>query len=135
MTGVVSAHIWSPQPVGLRGQGPDAPLAPSTKFTPRLCRRPATARTWYSPGRTNCPVPLQPGDEVRRSQESLSAAGWPLAITTMLEAAPLAQSAELQMRRSPEVMTTDTNFALMLNRHRRLAWEAACTVKLGVLPS
>jgi hypothetical protein len=56
-------------------------------------------------------------------------------MATMLEAAPLAQSAELQMRRSLEVMTTDRNFALMLNRHGRLAWEAACTVKLGVLPS
>ena len=55
-------------------------------------------------------------------------------MTTMLEAAPLAQSAELQMRRSPEAMTTDTNFVLMLNRHARLAWEATCTVKVGVLP-
>jgi hypothetical protein len=57
-------------------------------------------------------------------------------MATMLEAAPLAQSAELQIRRSPEAeaMTTDTNFALMLNRHGRLAWEATCTVKLGVLP-
>jgi len=56
-------------------------------------------------------------------------------MTTMLEAAPLAQSAELQMRRSPEAMTTETDFALMLNRHGRLAWEATCTVKVGVLPS
>ena len=56
-------------------------------------------------------------------------------MTTMLEAVPLAQSAELQMRRSPEVMTTETNFALMLNRHGRLAWGATCTVKVGVLPS
>ena len=55
-------------------------------------------------------------------------------MTTMLEAAPLAQSAELQMRRSPEAMTTATDFALMLNRHGRLAWEATCTVKVGVLP-
>jgi len=58
-----------------------------------------------------------------------------LEIMTMLEAAPLAQSAELQMRRSPEAMTSDANFALMLNRHGRLAWETACRVKLGVLPS
>ena len=55
-------------------------------------------------------------------------------MATMLEAAPLAQSAELQMRRSPEVMTTATDVALMLNRHGRLAWEATRTVKVGVLP-
>ena len=118
----------------LAGQGPETPFAPSTKFTVGLCRRPATALTWYSPGRTSCPLPLQPGDEVRRSQESLSAAGRPLATTTMLEAAPLAQSAELQMRRPPEEMTTDTNFGLMLKRQGRLAWETTCAVKSGVLP-
>ena len=117
-----------------RGQGPDTPLAPSTKFTVRLCRRPATAPTWYSPGRTNGPLPLQPDDEVLRSQETRRAAGFPLAITTRLEPAPLAQSAELQMRRSPAEMTTDTNFGLMLRRHGRLSRETACTVKMGVLP-
>jgi hypothetical protein len=52
----------------------------------------------------------------------------------MLEPAPLAQSAELQMRRSPEEMTTDTNLALMLKRQGRLSPETACAVKLGVLP-
>jgi hypothetical protein len=52
----------------------------------------------------------------------------------MFEAAPLAQSAELQMRRPPEAMTTETNFALMLNRHGRLAWDATRTVKVGVFP-
>jgi hypothetical protein len=78
---------------------------------------------------------VHPGEEVCRFQESLSAAGWSLEIATMLEAAPLAQSAELQMRRSPEAMTTDTNFALMLNRHGWLALETACTVKLGVVPA
>jgi len=126
--------IWEGAGERWRGQGPDTPLAPSTKFTLRLCRRPATARTWYSPGRTSCPLPLQPGDEVRRSQESLSAAGRSLAIATMLAVAPLAQSAELQMRRSPDAMTTDTNFAHVLNRHGRPAWETTRTVKLGVLP-
>ena len=100
----------------------------------RLCRPPATTLTWYSPARTNCPLPLQPGDEVRRSQETRRAAGLPLPITTMFEAAPLAQSAELQMRRPPEAMTTETNFALMLNRHGRLAWDATRTVKVGVFP-
>jgi hypothetical protein len=52
----------------LAGQGPETPLAPRTKFVVRLCRRPATALTWYSPGRTNCPLLLQPGDDVLRSQ-------------------------------------------------------------------
>jgi len=52
----------------------------------------------------------------------------------MLEPAPLAQSAELQIRRSPEAMTTDTNFALMLKRQGPLSRETARTVKLGVLP-
>jgi hypothetical protein len=52
----------------------------------------------------------------------------------MLELAPLAQSAELQMCRVPEVMTTDTNFVLMLKRHGRLARETTCAVKVGVLP-
>ena len=117
-----------------RGQGPDTPLAPSTKFTLRLCRRPATALTWYSPGRTNWPLLLQPGAEVLRSQERLSAAGLPLAMTTRLESAPLAQSAELQMRRPWEEMTTDTNFVLMLKRQVRPFAETACTVKRGVLP-
>jgi hypothetical protein len=52
----------------------------------------------------------------------------------MFAAAPLAQSAELQMRRSPEAMTTETNFALMLNRQGRLAWDTTRTVKVGVFP-
>jgi len=55
-------------------------------------------------------------------------------MTVMLELAPLAQSAELQIRRSPEVMTTDTNLRLMLKRHGCLAWEATCAVNRGVLP-
>ena len=79
-------------------------------------------------------MPLQPGDEVLRSQETVRAAGLPRATTTMLEPAPLAQSAELQIRRSPEAMTTDTNFALMLKRQGPLSRETARTVKLGVLP-
>src|SRR5262249_35586875 len=60
--------------------------------------------------------------------------GLPAAITIMLELAPLAQSAELQMRRSSEVTTTDTDFGLMFSRHGRLPWETACTVKRGSLP-
>jgi hypothetical protein len=51
-----------------RGQGPDTPVAPSTKFMTWLCRFPATALTWYSPGATKGPVPPQPGDEALRSQ-------------------------------------------------------------------
>jgi hypothetical protein len=58
----------------------------------------------------------------------------PLATTVIWELAPLAQSAELQMRRPPEVMTTDMNLALMLKRHGRLAWETTCAVNTGVLP-
>ena len=116
------------------GQGPATPLAPSTKFTVRLCKGPASALTWYSPGRTKCPVPLQPGDEVLRSQETRRTAGLPLAITIMLEPAPLTQSAELQMRRLPEVMRTDTNLAPMLKRQGWLSRETACTAKRGVLP-
>ena len=58
----------------------------------------------------------------------------PLAIVVMSELAPLAQSAELQMRRAPEVTTTDKTFALMLKRHGRLAWATTCAVKRGVLP-
>jgi len=52
----------------------------------------------------------------------------------MLEAAPLAQSAERQMRRLPAAMTTATNFVLMLKRQGRLARETTCAVKVGVLP-
>src|SRR5215470_3044472 len=118
----------------LAGQGPETPFAPSTKFTVGLCRRPATALTWYSPGRANCPPPPQPDDDVLRSQDTRRAAGFPLATTVMLDPAPLAQSAELQMRRPPEEMTTDTNFGLMLKRQGRLAWETTCAVKSGVLP-
>ena len=109
-------------------------MAPSTKFTVRLCKWPATTLTWYSPERTSCPLLLQPGDEVLRFQETARAAGLSLAMTVMLELAPLAQSAELQIRRSPEVMTTDTNLRLMLKRHGCLAWEATCAVNRGVLP-
>jgi len=58
----------------------------------------------------------------------------PLAIVVMSELAPLAQSAELQMRRSPEVTTTDKTFALMLKRHAPLAWSTTCAVKRGVVP-
>src|SRR5262249_6042489 len=118
----------------LADQGPETPFAPSTKFTVRLCRRPATALTWYSPGRTKCPLPLQPGDDVLRFQETRRAAGSPPATTVMLELAPLAQSAELQMRRSPAEMITETNFGLMLKRQGRLASETTCAVKSGALP-
>ena len=58
----------------------------------------------------------------------------PPAITVMAELGPLAQSAELQIRRSLEAMTTDRNFGLMLNRQGWLLWETTCAVKVGVLP-
>ena len=115
-------------------QGPDAPGAPSTKFTVLLCRWPATAMTVYSPGATVRLVPLQPGDEVLRSQETRRTAGLPRARTVMLDPLPLTQSAELQMRRA-EAMTTDTNLVPILKRHGRSWWETACTVKLGMVPA
>jgi hypothetical protein len=115
-------------------QGPDAPWAPSTRFTIPLRRWPATAVTWYSPGATRWLVPLQPGDEARRSQETRRTAGMPWASTTILDPLPLTQSAEPQMRRS-EAMTTETNLAPILKRHGRPSVETACTVKLGILPA
>jgi hypothetical protein len=117
-----------------RRQGPDAPCAPSTKFTVLLRRRPATAVTSYSPGATTWPGLLQPGDEVLRSQETRRTAGVPRTRTIMLAPLPLTQSAELQTR-PPAATTTDTNLVPILKRHGRSCWETACTVKLGILPA
>ena len=116
------------------GQGPEAPLAPSTTFTVLLCRRPATAVAWYSPGRTRRPVTPQPGDEVRRFQETLSAAGALLVSTVSRDLAALGQSAELQTRWSPSATTTATDPVPILNRHGRRWLDTARTVKRGVLP-
>src|SRR6476646_365812 len=115
-------------------QGPDAPGAPSTKFTVLLRRRPATAMTVYSPGTAAWLAPPQPGDEVLRSQETRRSAGLPRARTIMLDPLPLTQSAELQTRWA-EAMTTDTNLVPILKRHGCCSWETACTVKLGILPA
>ena len=117
-----------------RIQGPDAPGAPSTKFTVLLRSWPATAVTLYSPGAAAWLVPPQPGDEVCRSHETLRTAGTPRVRTTMLDPLPLTQSAELQMRR-PEAMTTETNLVPILKRHGCPSWETACTVKRGSLPA
>jgi hypothetical protein len=94
----------------------------------------ATAVTLYSPGATAWPVPMQPGDEVLRSQETRRTAGTLRIRTIVLDPLPLTQSAELQMRRS-EAMTTDTNLVPMLKRHGRRCLETACTVKRGILPT
>jgi hypothetical protein len=99
-----------------------------------LRRWPATAVTLYSPGRATWLVPLQPGDEVLRSQETSRTAGVPRVRTITLDPLPLTQSAELQTRRS-EAMTTDTNLVPILKRHGCLSVETACTVKLGTLPT
>jgi hypothetical protein len=52
----------------------------------------------------------------------------------MLDPLPLTQSAELQMRRPPWVMTTATDLVPMLKRHGRARRETALTVKRGVAP-
>src|SRR5262245_27753361 len=116
------------------GQGPEAPVAPSTRFTAALCRWPATAVTWYSPGRTWRAVPVQPGDEVFRSHERRRTAGVFLSMTLMLDPSPLTQSAELQTRWPETVTTTDTNLAPMSNRHGCLLPEVAWTTNRGVVP-
>jgi hypothetical protein len=115
-------------------QGPDAPWAPSTRFTVLLRREPATAVTVYSPGATAWLVPPQPGDEVLRSHETRRTAGTPRTRTIVLDPLPLTQSAELQMRRS-EAMTTETNLVPILKRHGWPSSETACTVKRGVVPA
>jgi hypothetical protein len=107
---------------------------PSTTWTVALCTRPATAVTSYSPGRTACRVPVQPGADVRRSQEKLRTAGLFLARTAAVEPPPFTQSAELQMRRLPWATTTDTNLVPVLKRHGWLSRDTARTVKRGVLP-
>ena len=113
-------------------QGPDTPLAPSTMFTLLLWSAPATALTWYSPGRTRVPALPQP---VLRSQETCSVAGVPLARTAGAEPEPLAQSAEFQMSRPRGVsITTDTARALMSKWQGWLAVETARTVNRGVTP-
>ena len=95
---------------------------------------PATAATWYSPAGTSRRAPPQPGDEVLRSQETCSTVGTPRVSTTTLDPPPLAQSAELQMRRPASAMTTATNWVPMLKRHGRACPETALTVKCGVAP-
>jgi hypothetical protein len=99
-----------------------------------LCSRPATAVAWYSPGSTRCREPAQPGDEVRRSQETRRTAGVSPLSTTGLEPAPLTQSAELQTLRSLWATTTATNLVPMLNRHGWLWLDTARTVNRGLLP-
>jgi hypothetical protein len=54
--------------------------------------------------------------------------------TTLLDPAPLTQSAELQTRRSPRATTTDTNLAPMLKRHGWLWLARARTVNWGLVP-
>ncbi len=98
-----------------------------------LCRWPATAVTWYSPGRTSLLVPVQPGTEVLRSQETrrITAGLRPVSTTVRDPPAP-AQSAELQMRWPPAVITTAVD-ALTRNRHG-CPPAPARTVKRGVAP-
>ena len=117
-----------------RIHGPDAPGAPSTKFTVLLRIWPATAVTLYSPGAAAWLVPPQPGDEVLRSQETRRTAGTPRMRTVMLDPLPLTQSAELQTRR-PAATTTETNLVPILKRHGCPSLETAWTVKRGVLPA
>ena len=120
--------------MGAQGpQGPDAPGAPSTRFTVLLRSRPATAVTVYSPGATAWLAPLQPGEEVLRSQETRRTAGLPRTRTIMFDPRPLTQSAELQMR-PPAATTTDTNLVPMLKRHGCPSLETACTVNRGIVP-
>ena len=95
---------------------------------------PAMAAIWYSPAGTPWRTPLQPSVEVLRSQDRCSTAGTPRVRTIMLDPPPLTQSAELQMRRPPLVMTTATNLVPMLKRHGRGRSEMALTVKRGVAP-
>ena len=109
-------------------------FAPSTMFWVALRTGPSTAATWYSPAGTTWRTLLQPSDEVLRSQERSSTAGTPRVRTIMLDPPPPAQSAELQMRRPPLVMTTATNLVPMLKRHGRGRLEMALTVKRGVAP-
>lgn len=110
-------------------------MAPRTRFLLLLCTPPATALTLYCPGRTRCVAPLQPGDEVRRSQETRSTAGALLVRTVSSDLAPVGQSAELQMRRPPRVVTTTaTNLVPMLKRQDWPWLDAARTVNRGVLP-
>ena len=80
-------------------------------------------------------MPPQPGDEVLRSHKRRRTAGTALVRTITWDPPPLPQSAELQMRRPPAAMTTDTNFVPILKRHGHLCWETACTVKRGVAPT
>ena len=117
-----------------RIQGPDAPGAPSTRFTVLLRTWPATAVTLYSPGAAAWLVPPQPGDEILRSQETRRTAGTPRMRTVMLDPPPLTQSAELQTRR-PAATTTETNLVPILKRHGCPSSETACTVKLGIAPA
>ena len=117
-----------------RIHGPDAPGAPSTKFTVLLRIWPATAVTLYSPGAAAWLVPPQPGDEVLRSQETRRTAGTPRMRTVMLDPPPLTQSAELQTRR-PAATTTETNLLPILKRHGCPSSETACTVKRGFAPA
>src|SRR6201982_2995319 len=79
-------------------------------------------------------MPLQPSDEVLRSQERCSMAGTPRVRTIMLDPPPRTQSAELQIRPPSWEMTTATNLVPMSKRHGRGRLEMALTVNRGVAP-
>jgi hypothetical protein len=123
------------EPTAVRSQGPDAPRAPSTMLTVLLRRRPETAVTLYSPGRTGRLIARQPADEVLRSQDTRRTPGLPAESTTTCDPLPGGQSAELQIGPPGPVAVTATNFAPMLKRHGRLAAATARTVNRGLLPA
>ena len=103
-------------------------------FTTLLCRRPATAVAWYSPGRTSRWDPAQPGEEVLRSQDTWRTPGRSVVSTAGRDPRPCGQSAEFQRGRLPAAMITDTNLVPMLNRHGWLPVVTARTVNRGVVP-
>ncbi len=79
-------------------------------------------------------MPVQPGDEVLRSQDTRRTPGRSVVSTDGRDPRPCGQSEEVQTGRSAAATITDTNLAPMLNRHGWLPVATARTVNRGVVP-
>src|SRR5215472_11584710 len=86
-----------------------------------LARPPSDAAAAKLPGLTWRDVTRHPGAEVCRSQESGTTIGTPRARSVSSEPGPSTQSAELQTRFPPELMTRARNLGPTLNAHVRPA--------------
>jgi hypothetical protein len=107
----------------------------SLNVTGLLARPPSEADAVKLPAGTGREVTLHPGADVSRAQETGKTVGTPRARSVSAEPRPATQSAELQMRFLPAVMTRARNLGPMLKAHVRAEVDTTFTLNSGSWPT